>query len=486
MRAGQPPYPLRAATSLWSRFGSAYRAVRSPPRPPVKRKSLLWQLFVSLSVVQTVVLFFAFGGLLYLLLDGRNTYISDGVIKTAAQAVRTSPAGLSIEHTERLEDLRRQYPSFWLMVADADGHSARYGNPPSYYTELSQQLAWIGPSEIHAYEERAPYGVRIDVKKVDGRRIHIMTGGASRDDLGRWVAVVSGVVSPIVSVPLILSTLVIAPLLIWRSMAGVRKLAQSAAAIDLSHRAVQLELDTVPREIRPLVAAFNEAIDRLRTTYVARDQFLRDAAHELRLPIAVLMARIDTMPKGPDKALLRADVSRLATLAEQLLDLQRIQAQGVQRTPVNLCEVARDVASDVAPLASAQGYCLEVDAPDDPVWVSAEPLSLGRVVTNLVQNAVVHGGGAGTISLRVVAPNTLRVCDQGPGVAEQDRERIFEPFYRAQTGDPGHGLGLHLALELVRRQNGHITVENLAEGGACFAVTFEALSQPQLPAPEPA
>jgi len=447
----------------------------------VKSKSLLWQLFVSLSVVQTVVLFFAFGGLLYVLLDGRNTYIPDGVIKTAKEAVRTGPSGLSIERTPELEALQRQYPSLWLVVADDRGRSVGYGTLPSYYRELAQQLAWIGPSEIHSYEERSAYGVRIDVKKVDGQRIHIMTGGASRDDLGRWAAVVSGVISPIVSIPLILSTLVIAPLLIWRSMAGVRKLAQAAAAIDLSHQAVELELDTVPREIRPLVAAFNEAIDRLRATYIARDQFLRDAAHELRLPIAVLMARIDTMPKSASKALLRADVGRLATLAEQLLDLQRIQTQGVQRTPVNLCEVARDVASEVAPLASAQGYSLEVDAPGEAVWVSAEPLSLGRVVTNLVQNAMVHGGRTGTISLRVVRPDTLQVCDQGPGVAEQHRERIFEPFYRAQPGEPGHGLGLHLALELMHRQNGRITVENMAEGGACFAVTFEPLSQGRLP-----
>lgn len=142
-------------------------------------------------------------------------------------------------------------------------------------------------------------------------------------------------------------------------------------------------------------------------------------------------------------------------MAEQLLDLQRLQ------TPS---------------LALVRCDDLVLNAPAEPVWVLGQASSLNRVITNLIQNALVHGGGC--ISLTVSADGSFVVTDQGPGIAEAAREQIFQPFHRGTVDTPGHGLGLHLVQEIVRAHQGRISVANGAEGGAPFSVQLVRLLSP--------
>src|SRR5690606_6376855 len=122
-----------------------------------------------------------------------------------------------------------------------------------------------------------------------------------------------------------------------------------------------------------------------------------------------------------------------------------------ERTPVDLVRVAEQVAADLAPLVISSGYELSFNKDVASYPVLGDWSSLEHVVTNLVQNAVAHGGGSGAIAIRVERDGTLEVADEGPGVPVDERQKIFEPFYRVRPRDRGTGLGLSLVDDIVRR-----------------------------------
>jgi signal transduction histidine kinase len=227
-----------------------------------------------------------------------------------------------------------------------------------------------------------------------------------------------------------------------------------------------LPVDKVPTEVAPLVRAINDALARLDQGYERHKRFLADAAHELRTPIAILNTRLESLPDGPEKLRLLEDVARLAMLAEQLLDLQRLGQGPTAFSRVDLVAVGRSVVADLAPLAIAAGYDISFEAEADYVMVMGDEASLGRAVTNLVQNAIQHGGRHGVITIGVHADGAIEVEDQGLGIPADQREKIFEPFHRMQPASRGAGLGLNLVREIVRLHNGHVAVLDGIGGGA--------------------
>jgi signal transduction histidine kinase len=138
--------------------------------------------------------------------------------------------------------------------------------------------------------------------------------------------------------------------------------------------------------------------------------------------------------------------------------------------PLDLVALCREVTADVAPLVVGAGYELALDAPERTVSVIGDRLSLSRVLTNLIQNAMAHGQGRGLITVDVCVDGGFAVSDQGPGIPEQERQRVFEPFYRVRPSSKGTGLGLHLVQEIVTRHGGRIEVAEADGGGARFQV----------------
>jgi signal transduction histidine kinase len=161
---------------------------------------------------------------------------------------------------------------------------------------------------------------------------------------------------------------------------------------------------------------------------------------------------------------------RLANIAEQLLDLQRLGKQVTEFAPLDLVTLVREVSADVAPLVLDAGYELAMDAPDSPVVVMGDRLSLCRAVTNLLQNAIAHAGGKGLIHVAVTTAGTFEISDEGPGIPEDERAKVFTPFYRLRPSSVGTGLGLHLVQEIVARHGGDIRVMDAPGGGARFSV----------------
>ena len=107
--------------------------------------------------------------------------------------------------------------------------------------------------------------------------------------------------------------------------------------------------------------------------------------------------------------------------------------------------------------------------------VLGDQAALERAVINLVQNAIAHGGRKGTITIHVEPSGAISVCDEGPGIAAEHHERIFEPFHRLQAHNRGVGLGLNIVREIVQRHKGRIAVSSGPGKGACFRMTFTVI-----------
>lgn len=276
-------------------------------------------------------------------------------------------------------------------------------------------------------------------------------------------------------VPMIIATLVATPIVVRAALAGLGGVVAHAERIDVDQPGARLPVSDVPAEVGPLVTAVNDALGRLDEGYARQQRFLAAAAHELRTPIAILHTRIQSLPSSDEQTRLLQDVARLSTLADQLLDLQRLGRETRPADRVDLVELGRRVAADLAPLAIAAGYEIAFDGADAPVFVTGDRPSLERALMNLVQNAIEHSGRHGTITVRAGSAGILEVTDEGAGIPLAERERIFEPFARLHPRDRGAGLGLHLVREVVRLHHGDVSVGDAPDGGALFRITLPLL-----------
>lgn len=227
--------------------------------------------------------------------------------------------------------------------------------------------------------------------------------------------------------------------------------------------AVPLGFFLAARAMRPIT----DALDRQR-------QFVADASHELRTPVAVLRARADSMVRegasAPELERLRRDADELSTLLVDLLGLARLDAEQVElrREAIPLGDLVEESAEQLAPLARERG--LELVAVPSGVFARADLARTRQVLRALVDNALVFARSE--VRLEVVRHDhraCLRVCDDGPGIAERDLPHIFERFYRADAsrtrdGRGGAGLGLAIAWELVTKMGGQLRVESSPEG----------------------
>jgi signal transduction histidine kinase len=277
----------------------------------------------------------------------------------------------------------------------------------------------------------------------------------------------------VIYLPFLAFTLVAAflavPILVNRALAGLSRTTASAANIDIDRHGQRLPLEDVPEEMLPLVIAINAALERLDQGYTQKKRFLADAAHELRTPIAILHTNTEAMPNSRQQQRLLNDIGRLANTAEQLLDLHRLE-NGIQAMQaIDLVQLCKSVVGDLAPNAIAAGYELSFSADRDEITVHGDAGALERVVTNLVRNAIEHGGGQGAIRVAASHPDLIEVIDEGPGIPADQREEVFEPFYRVSPKRSGAGLGLNLVKQIVQRHGGQVSIEP-SDRGAHFRV----------------
>lgn len=448
----------------------------------LRTNSLKWRLvrrIVALQAALLGLLLVVIVALLWMSGSLMTLESEDTVFEALSEAVTRDAAGrLRVRATPALARLRTDEPGLWFVIRDESGETLSEGAVPPEYARIGGALDAVGQGRL-GWNMGDPARPTAHFKRIrsDAGTIHAMTGpGGDVPWLRVMVAAATVLLLLILpaAVVMALATLAATPIVVRRTMRSLDRAADDAQRIDVDQRGVRLATTDVPAEALPLVKAVNAALCRLDEGYARQQRFLADAAHELRTPIAILQTRIES---GAGTQRLLEDVARLANLAEHLLDLQRLDQQKDAFVPVDLVALARRIAADMAPLAIAAGYSISLEADVEQSFVRGDALAMERALTNLVQNAIRHGGRRGTISLRVHADASVEVADEGQGVPFEQRERIFEPFHRLQPSERGAGLGLHLVREIMRRHQGRISVHDEPLGGACFKLSFPPMTR---------
>jgi len=256
-----------------------------------------------------------------------------------------------------------------------------------------------------------------------------------------------------------------------------------------------LPLAGMPAELRPFIASINRLLGRVTTMVDQQRRFIADAAHELRTPIAALSFQAENLERVGVPAesrerlhVVTQGIRRVAHLLEQLLALARYESEAATPVPVACDQIARDCVAELLPLASARDIDLGFERLE-PVVVRAEATALAIVLRNLLGNAVRHTPVGGRIDVdlhRNGDTAVIRVTDSGPGIADEDLERVFEPFFRGgDQGGEGTGLGLSIARRIVDGFGGTISLENKGApeaAGLRVTVALPAVPAPQQPA----
>ncbi|MGE4339558.1 MAG: sensor histidine kinase N-terminal domain-containing protein [Pigmentiphaga sp.] len=270
--------------------------------------------------------------------------------------------------------------------------------------------------------------------------------------------------------------LALAVLLVWFGLSrGIRPLNTLQARLrqrapdDLSPIATQ----EVPSEILPLVRGMNHLLDRLAADIEAQRRFVADAAHQLKTPLAGLrtQAELALRTRDPDDVQrslrhLVASSGRATHVVNQLLVMARAEAANRPPAPVDFAALAREQTLARIDDALAHSLDLGLEAPDHAVWVRGDATLLGELVQNLLDNALRYTPPSGTVTVRVGADPAqqqafLEIDDSGCGISKEDRERVFDRFYRVlgNTAE-GSGLGLAIAREIAMRHGGTLQIHD--------------------------
>jgi two-component system sensor histidine kinase TctE len=269
----------------------------------------------------------------------------------------------------------------------------------------------------------------------------------------------------------------------------MRRLKESIDRRDSSDLA-PLDPAEAPRELRSLIESINGLMGRLSLSMEMQRRFIADAAHQLRTPLAGLRSQTELALGERDPATMQRTLERLAVgterataLANRLLTLARAGTYvRSKQTDVDLVALAQNAIVDHLPAANARAQDLGFEGPASgaPVVVHGDRILLRELVSNLIDNAVRYTPDRGVITVFVrrerEGGGTIGVRDTGPGVNEDERDKVFEPFYRGRDAvAPGTGLGLAIVRTIADAHGAGLRLESNPDGfGLCIAATFPA------------
>lgn len=415
-------------------------------------KSLRARLFIGLTVV--IILTGAAGALFtYKWAFDEAMEIQDSALIQLASLAQSgrSLGGQSLHGVE--EDTQ-----VWLI---------ELGNLPHGAPEDRQLFAL--PDGLHrALHNGQPVRALLGTRP-DGSRFAVAQPTAVRDETARDVAFRT----LLPSVLLIPCLLLITALLVAHSLRPLIRLAE-----DLDGRRpddlAPLSAANTPAEVLPFIVSINRLLSRVGTLIDQQRRFLADAAHELRTPITALSLQAENLesvelpPEARDRVTtLRQGMQRTRRLLEQLLAMARYESS--RSAPGNspivaLDTAAREVVADVLDVAIDRGIDLGFER-IEPVAVHAEPLMITSIIRNLLDNALRFTPKGGRIDLAVYGHDdeaVLSIQDSGPGIAQDEIECVFDPFFRGRNpGGDGTGLGLAIVKRIVDGLGGQIALANV-------------------------
>jgi signal transduction histidine kinase len=249
-------------------------------------------------------------------------------------------------------------------------------------------------------------------------------------------------------------------------------------------------------EVGDLARALTRMQEELRRQESARRAFVSTASHELRTPLTMLQGTMELLEEDIRSGRLdeldalrqvhdaRTELNRLSALSGELLDLSRLDAAVPLRSePVELGEIVRAVVAEFELRARERSTSVAPILPQRPCWGSGDPDAVARVVRILLDNALRYGPRGAPVRIEAHPDRghaIITVADEGPGIPEEERDRIFERFHRGSAAGPsgGFGLGLAIGRELARRMGGELAVDADHRPGTRFALALRAAHAP--------
>jgi signal transduction histidine kinase len=256
------------------------------------------------------------------------------------------------------------------------------------------------------------------------------------------------------------------------AMRSTRGLSDRAGMIGPDTLHERLPLEDTPVELEPLVIAFNRSLDRLESAWAAQRAFSANAAHELRTPLAILRAHVESLLPADQREVATAEFERLARLIEQLLFLAEADRDHLNHSETfDLVAVARDVAAEMTPRILTGGREIGFDSAVERLARQGDAVLAGVAVRNLIENAIRHTPPGTTIAISVDAAGAVTVRDDGPGVPEAFEARLYDRFARADSKGDGAGLGLSITARIMDLHGGTVRFDR-PDRGAAFVLTF--------------
>jgi signal transduction histidine kinase len=350
----------------------------------------------------------------------------------------------------------------------ADSFAVRIGLFSSHGRLIARSGEAVSPPDISRDQggvDRNRHGMRIDIKLPDGRWLSAFHPWREHSGTPKWL----------VALLLLAAAVGVGAYPVARRITRrVERLQSRVDALGGGDLSVRVEIEGKD-EIAGLARSFNRAAERIEALVEGQRDMLASASHELRSPLTRIRMGLELLDAGERTALkerLNRDIDELDELIEELLFASRLETRS-----------GDDVRESVDLLALLAEECARTgaDADGESVEVPGDPKLLRRLIRNLLENAVRHGGGSPvTASVHAVDTSNVRLCvmDEGPGVPAAEREKIFEPFYRpagmAEGPEGGVGLGLALVRRIAERHGGTVICEALSQGGSKFVVELPA------------
>jgi signal transduction histidine kinase len=437
-------------------------------------------LHVIALVVTSIVMSFALSWLLGIATDNiHNQAMEEQAATVSSHLVLKADGTASLELPPELQGLYSQpYGRYSYAVLDEHGHplisTLTDGSAIFPLDPESTGVEFLRTQRGNA----AISGASIR-KKLGERTFWVQAG----EDLANRDVLIDDIVADFfknvgwITLPILFALLAIDIVIFRRALRPLREASEIARHIGPMRTDVRLPLAEIPSEVRPLVSAVNQALDRLDEGFRVQREFTADAAHELRTPLSILRTRIDTLDDRNVANSLKQDIESMSRMMGQLLDIAELDVFMIDpNDKADLSEVCGYVAQMIAPLALQQDKDIVLLGADKPVWVRGNPEMLSRAIRNLAENAVKHTPRGSVVEFAVEENGIVKVSDRGPGILNEERELIFRRFWRRDRTRPGStGLGLSIVQRIVELHHATIKVENLPAGGARFSLYFARL-----------
>mgnify|MGYP003582745121 CR=1 FL=1 len=315
-----------------------------------------------------------------------------------------------------------------------------------------------------------------------GDRLVVAQPTNLRNDIARSSGL-TAIIPLLVLIPLLL---VILTLIIRMMFRPVNQLAD-----EMDHKTYTtlepISVAGVPKELLPFVRSTNLLLERVSEAMTQQRRFIADAAHELRSPLTALSLYIQRLEMNRSSALFPAEdfqslkmgVQRLNDLVAQLLSMARSQGASLEKAPaLAVTEVIYQVLEELAPLADAKAIDLGL-IKNETFYIAADRIELFTAIRNVVDNAIRYSASGSKVDIAAYVQNgkaIIEVSDNGPGIAKEYRDRVFDPFYRVLgTRQQGSGLGLSIVKSAVEKMGGSVTLgyaDETAQKGLKVTLAF--------------